>query len=318
MTRADAVLPAVLSGQRHEIHDAQAGRISYYVDGPTDGPENGASGALPPMLLIHSINAAPSAHEVKPLFDAYKKARRTYAIDLPGYGHSERSERVYNQALMVNAIHAMVEQIRAEQPFPAVDALSVSLSGEFLAKVAVERPDTIRSLALVSPTGFARITKTRGPPEADLGRPGVYRFLSRPAVGKNIYRLLTSRPSIRFFLKKTFGRKQIDEELFEHACRLSRTPDAHRTPLYFIGGFLFSADIQSVFRQLCQPVWLSHGVRGDFVDFTRTAGITDQPNWRTTVFQTGAMPYFEVLQEFTEAYDAFLAELNSGEPAGPA
>ena len=310
MTRSHTSLPHVLSGERKEIHHPQAGKISYYVDGPVPAdPESAAEPAS--LLLIHSINAAPSAHEVKPLFDTYKKTRRTYALDLPGFGHSERSDRLYDQALMVQAILAVVEQIRAERPGRALDALSVSLSGEFLAKVALERPEAIRSLAMVSPTGFAKITKTHGPPEADLGKPGVYRFLSRPLVGKNLYQLLTSRPSVRFFLKKTFGRKEIDEEMFEHACRLSRTPNAHRAPLCFIGGYLFSADIQSVFRQLRQPVWLSHGVRGDFVDFTRTGGILEQPNWHTTVFETGAMPYFEILEEFVQAYDDFLARLSS-------
>jgi hypothetical protein len=53
-------------------------------------------------------------------------------------------------------------------------------------------------------------------------------------------------------------------------------------------------------------VWLSHGVRGDFVDYTQTEGITEQSNWHTTVFDTGALPYFEVPEEFIKAYDTFL------------
>ncbi len=309
MTQNDATLPHVLSGKRREIQHAKAGRISYYVDGPETAELQ--DGATPPaLLLVHSINAAPSAHEVKPLFEAYRKTRPTYALDLPGFGHSERSDRVYNQALMVQAVNAMVERIHADHPGRGVDALSVSLAGEFLAKVALRRQGMLRSLAMVSPTGFAKITKTHGPPEADLGKPGVYRFLNRPLVGRNLYKLLTIRPSIRFFLRKTFGRKEIDEEMFEHACRLSRTPNAHRAPLHFIAGYLFSADIQSVFRRLRLPVWLCHGVRGDFVDFSRTEGITDQPNWRTTVFQTGAMPYFENLDHFVQAYDDFLAQVD--------
>lgn len=312
-TQPDTSLPHVLSGERREIRDPKAGLISYYVDGPL--PSQGSETRLepPPLLLIHSINAAPSAHEVKPLFDAYKTSRRTYAIDLPGYGHSERSDRPYCQRLMVGAIHAMVAEMLEQNGKQAVDALAVSLSGEFLAKVAVEAPDSIRSLALVSPTGFAKITKTHGPPEADLGKPGVYRAISRPRVGRTLFKLLTVRPSIRFFLKKTFGRKQIDEEMFEHACRLSRTPGAHRTPLYFIAGYLFSADIRTIFRAVTQPVWLSHGVRGDFVDFSRTEGIADKPNWRTTVFETGAMPYFEIPEAFVAAYDEFLDQVSSGD-----
>ncbi len=313
MNQIVSSLPHVLSGQRLEIQDAKAGVISYYVDGPTKSSEDLTAGSAAPLLLIHSINAAPSAHEVKPLYDACKASRPTYALDLPGFGHSERSERTYCQRLMVDAILAILHQIKADHPDQTIDALSVSLSGEFLAKAALEAPDSIRSLAMVSPTGFARITKTHGPPEANIGRPGVYRTISRPRVGRNIYKLLTVRPSIRFFLKKTFGRKEIDEEMFEHACRLSRTPDAHRAPLYFIAGYLFSADIRTVFRALRLPVWLSHGVRGDFIDFSCTDGITEQPNWHTTVFDSGALPYFEMPERFIKAYEDFLGQIESGQ-----
>ncbi len=299
MSTKQTALPHVLSGQRHEFDDDNAGRVSFYVDGPLDAP---------PMVLIHSINAAASAHEVKPLFDAYKKKRRVYAIDLPGFGHSERSRRIYRQALMVDAVLALLATVRTEHPDTRVDVLAVSLAGEFAAKAAVLEPSFVRSLAMVSPTGFAEITATHGPSEADLGKPLVHKFISLPIVGKALYRLLTVRPSIRFFLKKTWGREEIDEEMFENAVRLSRTRNAHRAPLCFVAGFLFSADIRSVFKSVKQPVWLSHGVRGDFIDFTQTDGITEQSNWQVTEFDTGALAYFEVTDQFIQAYDSFLAK----------
>jgi pimeloyl-ACP methyl ester carboxylesterase len=299
-------MPHVLSGQRREIHDPKAGLVSFYVDSPVSPDGSSGPEGPPPLLLVHSINAAASAHEVKPLFDAYKTKRPTYAIDLPGYGHSDRSDRPYRQGLMVDAILAVLAQIRSDHPAHAVDVLAVSLAGEFLAKAARARPDSIRSLALVSPTGFAKITATHGPPEADLGKPRVHRIISLPLLGQALFKLLTIRPSIRFFLKKTWGDENIDEEMFQHAARLSRTPGAHRAPLYFVAGYLFSADIRSVYRAVTQPVWMSHGVRGDFIDFTRTDGITEKPNWQVTVFDTGAMPYFEVPVKFVKAYDEFL------------
>ena len=51
----------------------RAGRLAYYVGG--DGP---------PLLLIHSINAAASAYEVKPIYDRMRTLRRVYAVELPG------------------------------------------------------------------------------------------------------------------------------------------------------------------------------------------------------------------------------------------
>lgn len=309
MTSIPSSLPHVLSGDRREINDPKAGLISYYVDGPASAGEPNPSDDSPPLLLVHSINAAASAHEVKPLFDAYKQKRRTYAIDLPGFGHSERSDQIYRHRLMVDAVHAMIAEIQRNHKRP-VDALAVSLAGEFLAKAALEEPNSIRSLALVSSTGFAKIAATHGPPDADCGRPRVHRIITLPFVGRALFGLLTIRPSIRFFLQKTWGSKQIDEKMFEHAVRLSRTPGAHRAPLCFVAGYLFCADIASTFRELTQPIWLSHGVRGDFTDFSRAQEFSRKPNWTITKFQTGAMPYFEIPQEFIAAYDDFLQQVD--------
>lgn len=305
MTSAPQPLPNVLDAERREINDPDAGLVSYYVDGPTASHPS-ASGPAP-LLLLHSINAAASAHEVKPLFDTYRTKRRTYAIDLPGYGHSERSDRPYVQRLMIDAIKAVLTDIRAENENRAVDTLAVSLSSEFLARAALESPDSIRSLALVSPTGFRKTTATNGPPEASRGRPGVYRFLTFPVLGRFLFKLLTTRPSLRFFLRKTWGGKQIDEEMFLNSWRMCRHPGASRAPFHFLSGYLTSADIPSVFKSLEHPVWLCHGVRGDFTDFSRTRMFENRPNWQITEFQTGALPYFEVRRKFIETYDEFLA-----------
>lgn len=312
MSRA-APLPDLLSGERREIKDSRAGPISYYVDGPL--PVSPSS--EPPLLLVHSINAAASAHEVKPLFDVFKKRRLTYALDLPGYGHSDRSDRAYEQRLMIDAIHAVTAEMRAESGATNADALAVSLSCEFLARAALESPEAIRSLALVSATGFSRNTATPGPPEANRGRTGVYRVLSAPVLGRCLFRLLTTAPSIRFFLRKTWGRKDIDEEMFRNSCLVSRAPGARHAPFHFLSGFLFSADIPSVYRALRQPVWLSHGVRGDFTDFSRAKAFREHPNWRVTPFQTGALPYFEVPADFLHEYDDFLDKVTAGVSVNP-
>lgn len=317
MTQTRQSLPHVLSGQRQEIHDPVAGLVSYYVDGPPSGNLAAGAGDLPPILLLHSINAAPSAHEVKPLFDAFKKKRRTYAIDLPGYGHSDNSDRTYDQRLMVDAVHAVVARICQDNQCAAIDALAVSLSCEFLAKVALEAPNSIRSLALVSPTGFARNAPSQGPPEADCGRPGVYRVVSLPLLGRALFGLLTIAPSIRFFLQKTWGSKQIDEEMFRTSRQVSRYRGAHRAPLHFISGFLFSADIMPTYKALLQPVWLSHGLRGDFTDYSRTEAIANKSNWRITAYDAGALLYFEVTEAFIEAYEDFLDRVSAGQSVNP-
>ncbi|HSO05778.1 MAG TPA: alpha/beta hydrolase [Pelomicrobium sp.] len=295
-------LPAAVSGERHEL-DTPAGRLSYY----TACPDVTATTLHAPLLLVHSINAAGSAYEMRPLYEHYRASRTVYALELPGFGFSERSERDYTPRLMTDAILAMVQEIRRRHGAAPFDALALSLSSEFLARSATEAPEAFHTLALVSPTGFNGKTPRRGAPGSHRGMPWLYKTFTFPLWNRGFYKLLTSRRSIRFFLRKTFGSKEIDEGLWEYDWLTSHQPGARHAPYYFVSGFLFSGDIRNVYEQLQMPVWMSHGVRGDFTDYRQKKDFEGKANWTIEVFQTGALPHFEVPDAFIASYDAFLA-----------
>ncbi len=61
-----------------------------------------------------------------------------------------------------------------------------------------------------------------------------------------------------------------------------------------------------------QPVWMSHGQRGDFTDYRQKTIVQQRPNWRFSEFPTGALPYFETPQAFFEGLDSFLAAPGAG------
>jgi len=111
-------LPSAIPAERLEI-EGRSGRLSYYVAG---------QGA--PLLLLHSINAAGSAREVRPAFEHARHSRRVYAPDLPGYGFSDRSPRRYDIPLFCNAIHDMLAVIAADHGRQRVDALPVADAGD--------------------------------------------------------------------------------------------------------------------------------------------------------------------------------------------
>ncbi|MDH4053493.1 MAG: alpha/beta hydrolase [Rubrivivax sp.] len=286
-------LPAAVSGERLNF-DSPAGRLALYV-----------AGQGPPMLLVHSVNAAASAAEVRPLHEHYAAGRTVFTPDLPGFGHSERSDRPYTPRLMTDALLAVLAQIGARCGPQPVDALALSLGCEFLARAAVEAPAAFRSLALVSATGLMGARPHRGTPGSTRAVPGLLRALRGPGWGGTLFRGLTRPGVIRHFLRKTWGSKEIDEDLWRYAVITARQPGAEYAPLTFLSAGLFSADITTVYEALAPPVWLVHGERGDFTDYRGKALF--EGRWRTTVLPTGALPYFEQPAAFVAAYDAFLA-----------
>jgi pimeloyl-ACP methyl ester carboxylesterase len=291
-------LPPALDGERHEFTTPAAGRVSYYV-----------AGSGPPLLLVHSVNAAASAYEVRPIYEHYAASRTVYAIDLPGFGFSDRSDRSYTPRLMTDAVEALTREIRRRHGAGPIDALALSLSSEFLARAAFEEPADYRSVALISPTGFDRRGPYDGPEGSTRAMPWLHTVFDFPLWSRGFFRLLTSRPSIRFFLQKTWGSKQIDEGVFEYSYLTSHQPGARHAPYCFVSGYLFSGDITRIYQGLTQPVWMAHGVRGDFTDYSQKTAVANKPNWTIDVFQTGALPQFEVPDAVLVAYDRFLASV---------
>ncbi|CCD98519.1 alpha/beta hydrolase [Bradyrhizobium sp. STM 3809] len=302
-TRA-VTMPPPLSAPRFELADARTGRITCYADGPGGSPER-------PLLLIHSVNAAATAYEMKPLFEHYRAMRPVYALDLPGFGLSDRADRIYTPRIMTDAILLVVHEIRRRHGDVAIDALALSLGCEFAARAGTEAPNLFRSLALLSPTGFDRraeaAAQKTGNKDATRAMPWVRNILNVPLWKHGFFTLLTSRASIRFFLRKTFGRKDIDESLLEYDYISTHQPGAENAPYSFVSGYLFSANALKLYQALAMPVWMVHGVRGDFVDYNGKHAVEGLPNWTIQVMQTGAMPHFEQLDKVVAGYDDFLA-----------
>jgi pimeloyl-ACP methyl ester carboxylesterase len=295
-------VPPALTGDNHD-HGSAAGRLRVYQSAPA------SPATARPLLLVHSVNAAGSAREVRPLYDHYRQQRPVIAFDLPGFGLSEHGDRHYSPRLMTDAVLAVVQEVRRLHGPVPIDALGVSLGSEFLARAAVESPASFRSIALVSPTGFSGTTRRLGPPGSTRKVPGLHAVLSAPLWGAGLFRALTRPSVIRFFLEKTWGSKAIDEDLWRYDLAITRQPGAHHAPLHFLGGGLFSGDVNALYDALAMPVWMAHGTRGDFVDYRGKAAYTAKPNWRFDVFEAGALPYFEMPAEFARRYDAFLASV---------
>ena len=290
----DLPLPPALPGERRELL-GRAGRLSYYVAG---------SGA--PLLLVHSINAAASAYEVRPLFEHFQASRRVYALDLPGFGFSDRSPRDYTVRLYTDALLDMLEEIARDVGPTLVDAAAVSLGCELLARAASERPDRFRSLALITPTGLRHGERLDGPAGSTRGTPAVRALFGFPLWSRPFFDLLNSRASQRYFLKQTFGSyAAIDAGLLEYDYLTAHQPDAQHAPYAFVSGMLFSADISRVYESLDLPVWLAYGTRGEFSDVD-SSQVRDRANWTPQAFETGGLPYFEEPEQFCAAYEGFL------------
>lgn len=278
--------PAIPDSEARRF-ESESGSVVYYAD--TSHPGR-------PLVLVHSINAAASAREMRPLFDYYRGARPVYAIDLPGYGHSERPDIRYSPRLFARAIGDLIR--KEIGGVLQADVVALSLSGEFAARTALEDPSVIRSLAFISPTGFG--TRTMSCSESR--RKG----LSVPFWSQAFYDLLTSRASIRFFLKKSFV-GNVPGELIAYGYDTSHQPGARFAPLYFLSGQLFTEDVRrEVYSGLRTPALVIYD-RDGYTSFEHLHPFLGMhPQWHEArIDGTRGMPHWDRLAETIASLDYF-------------
>jgi pimeloyl-ACP methyl ester carboxylesterase len=269
-------LPMTAALMYSELHDyySKVGRIAFYTTEPVKRAA-GMPVAHPvrPLLLLHSINAAASSYEVKPLYEHYARQRKVYSLELPGFGFSERSNRVYSPQLYRDVIN---DFIQGELKGTSVDAVALSLSCEFLALAAEEMPRNFRSLTFISPTGMGANNNKIRPND------GLLRFLLMPSWSRLIFDLITSRPSIRLFSDRVHA-TTASHGFTHYAYVTSHQPNAEYAPYYFVSGKLFTPGILDTYLALQQPVLMVYGQR-NFARYDRIDQFRDKTNWRIVRF----------------------------------
>lgn len=287
-----APLPPATDAERRTFISPAAGMVSYYVDRKAAGR---------PLVLIHSVNAAASAYEMMPIFEHYRGKRPVYAVDLPGFGFSDRSDRVYSPWLYADAIS---DFLRTQVREGSADVVALSLGSDLAARSAKGHPELFNSLTLISPSGFTDRSIQQAPQRNRSGF--LYRLFSFPLWSQAFYDLLVTPPSINYFLKQRFGGK-VDPGLKHYAYATAHQPGARFAPLYFISGKLFSSDVrETVYEQLTVPVLVLFD-KDSFVRFdTLPQMVQDHLNWRTIrIAPTKGLPHFEKMADVAQALDSF-------------
>lgn len=110
--------------------------------------EANGTGDLPTILVLHGLSSAASAF-VPILLRLRRHARRVVAVEYPGHGFSEAPSVKLTPEVLYEAVFAALDEV---VPEPAI-VVGNSLGGGVALHLAVERPERVLALALLSPAG---------------------------------------------------------------------------------------------------------------------------------------------------------------------
>lgn len=102
-----------------------------------------------PLLLLHG--GLGSIELFEPNLPAFAKERQVIAVDLQGHGRTALGERPINYIDIGNDTVILLQQLG----YPSVDVLGYSMGGGVALRLAIQHPEVVRRLVLVS-TGYAQ------------------------------------------------------------------------------------------------------------------------------------------------------------------
>lgn len=301
MVDHDHSLPEAVEAKRVVFKSKLGVNLNYYVDRQAEGR---------PLVLIHGVNNGASAYEMRPLFEHYRTSRPVFALELPGFGFSDRPDRTYTPQYFAEAILDFLETQVGE----AVDLIALSLSCEFAARAAVALPDCFHSLAFISPSGLGE-----GPGGASLQLipPGstaakVHTTLTNPIWSQAAFDLMSVRISLAHLYRLYFV-DQAPPDLVDYAYATAHQPGAKNVPLAAMSGRLSTADIRTRFYNRLQAPTLVLFDRDPFARFDMLPyQLGSSPNWQEAqIAPSLGMPHFEKLSETAAALDGFWDGLDS-------
>ncbi|MFY9315002.1 MAG: alpha/beta fold hydrolase [Burkholderiales bacterium] len=224
-----------VAGQAAEIDGDPTRFVDRYIQVGTIKARYWAAGeGGAPIVLLHGFGASVELWRFT--LPALAKHHRVLAVDLPGFGRSDKPEAPYTLSYLA----AFVRDFLDAMGMPRATLVGNSLGGGVALRFALDFPARLERLGLVAPAALGR------------GGSPLLRLMSLPGVGE-----LLSRPSragtARLFRLATHNPAVVTDTIVDEAYQLARLPGTQR-------GFL------GALRALVNPLGQRREIFGPILD----------------------------------------------------
>src|SRR5579859_6356131 len=218
LLRTPQRLESLLPGESR-LYKWRRGYVFYKVLGPVDAP---------PIVLLHGPGIGASSYEMRGIMGELAQHHQVYALDLPGFGLSDRPALDYTADTYLQLYQDFLVTIVAR---PAI-LLASGLSCNYCVALADKIPDLCERLILLSPTDL--LVNKRQQPEwlALIG--------GLPLVDLVLYALLTTRVALRAIIAQQYGLSytQVSARDLDYISATAHQFGAQRAALAYLSGRL--------------------------------------------------------------------------------
>ena len=243
-----AAINAVIASRVEPVEQPLPGDLGYY-DWIYGRVAFYRMGRGEPLLLIHNPNAGGSSWEWRKIFPDLANHFTVYALDLLGFGLSERPNVPYSGRMFAELVHDFLEDVISA---PA-HGIGSALGASYLVNTAVRQPELLHKLVLVNPTGVAAMM----PLPAELA---TWQALRIPVLGESVYYYLLSYPALERELRTHiyFDPDMVTPAVVKDLYTFAHQPGSRFAAAAFIAGRL-SLPMRLGFASVESPVLLVWG-----------------------------------------------------------
>ena len=220
------------------------GRIFY--------KEAGLTNPGPPIVFVHGIGAGVSSFMWRKNFDELSHDFRVYALDLLGFGFSDKPATAQYSANLY--VELMSDFIREVADGPA-NVIASSLTASYVVCVAEEHPELVNAMILNTPAGYDTLNARPG-----MAGAAFYGLLQSPVLGTSFYNVMASERSIRDYARRTlfYDYRRVTNRLVSNLYATSHQAGAQHAIAAFLSGYL-NVDMRAAFSRLGQRTVLVWG-----------------------------------------------------------
>jgi pimeloyl-ACP methyl ester carboxylesterase len=291
----NAKLNIILDAEQHTFDSHTAGKINFFVN---------PDGNRTPVLLVHGLHLYAGLHDMLPIFDSFRTVCPIYAIDLPGFGRSQKSDRPYRPSMYAAAISDFIKG----QIGKPCHVVCLGNASEYVSMAAVNQPELFKSIIMINPSGLQMPSPTslKGASRMEKLQDIFLSWLKVPLWSLPLYDIIASRPRIASYYHERFC-YQTSGELIDLAYTSTHQAGAHFAPMVLLSGKLKVPGVRERFyEKLTVPTLAVYDNEpGRSFDMLPQM-VRENENWQAFRSRnTKGMPHFEKPGELFRQFDLF-------------
>lgn len=243
------------------------------------------AGSGEPVILMHGLGGSIESWTNN--IDGLAKSMRVIAIDLPGFGLSDKPKMNYTIRFYRDFVVRFLKQLQLDQ----VSMVGSSLGGQVAAEVAISRPSLVKKLVLISPAGAL--------PRAFKGTPALWRYV-RVINAKSVQQV----KQVLFAVDS----KPVDDSYAQLVYEKMSMPDAKEAFLSALAGSAKAPRLNNRLNKIRAPTLLLWGKEDYMIPVKFVEPFVKMKNCRIVMLENcGHRPHFERPELFNKIVAEFLA-----------